>query len=174
MDQSLVHEFRHDSQVLPVIERKMIKAAAHITGGGLPGNVVRILPDGVDAELDAATWTISPVFGWVAAVGRVSASEMLRTFNLGLGMVLVVASHHLDEATTLLKERGGKPFVVGKLKAHEGGGECQVSSLDRPITKKMSACKFSVYFYETIAQTSQENINQGIFENNLKNAEKIH
>ncbi|CAG0917256.1 unnamed protein product [Notodromas monacha] len=129
-------------EVLPVIERKMVKAAAHITGGGIPGNVVRVLPDAFEAELNASAWTISPVFGWVAAVGRVSAAEMLRTFNLGLGMVLVVAAHNQDEATTILRERGGNPVVVGQLKLREpslpdSGQRVKVTNLIPSLEKAM-------------------------------------
>jgi len=67
------------------------KAAAHVTGGGLLGNVHRALPDGLAAELDRRTWTTPPVFDLIARRGRVADEEMLGTFNMGLGMVLVTA-----------------------------------------------------------------------------------
>ena len=75
----------------------LLLAAAHITGGGLPGNLPRVLPDGMAAELDAARWPLPPVFRWLARAGGVSAAEMLRVFNCGIGMALVVR----DEAAAL-------------------------------------------------------------------------
>jgi phosphoribosylaminoimidazole synthetase len=65
------------------------KAAAHITGGGLPGNVVRVLPDGLAARFDRSGWEVPPIFDLIARRGRVDPDEMLATFNMGLGMVLV-------------------------------------------------------------------------------------
>ena len=68
----------------------LLKAAAHITGGGLPGNLPRVLPDGMVAAL-TPTWPVPPVFGWLARTGGVDAEEMLRVFNCGVGMALVVS-----------------------------------------------------------------------------------
>src|SRR5205085_898720 len=65
------------------------KAAAHITGGGLPGNVVRVLPEGLAARFDTSAWTVPPIFELIERRGRVDPDEMLATFNMGLGMVLV-------------------------------------------------------------------------------------
>jgi phosphoribosylformylglycinamidine cyclo-ligase len=69
----------------------LLKAAAHITGGGLPGNLPRVLPEGVAATIDARAWPLPPVFPWLARTGGVSGAEMLRVFNCGIGMVAVVA-----------------------------------------------------------------------------------
>ena len=88
----------------------LLLAAAHITGGGLPGNLPRALPKGCHAELDASTWTLPPVFRWLAQAGGVSAPEMLRVFNCGVGMALIVrdapaAIAHLtahDQPATLI------------------------------------------------------------------------
>ena len=68
-----------------------VKGLAHITGGGLPGNVPRCLPDGMRARLDARRWTAPPVFRWLREAGHVPTDDMLRTFNCGLGMIVVVA-----------------------------------------------------------------------------------
>ena len=68
-----------------------IKALAHITGGGFPDNIPRVLPDGVGARLDLAAIPVPPVFGWLARTGGVAEAEMLRTFNCGIGMVAVAA-----------------------------------------------------------------------------------
>ena len=103
--------------VLALHHAGLLKAAAHITGGGLPGNVPRVLPDGMVAALEPA-WTVPPVFRWLARAGEVPVAEMLRVFNCGLGMVLVVADP--DAATTLLTARGETVFRVGSIKAGEG------------------------------------------------------
>lgn len=93
-----------------------VKAAAHITGGGLTENLPRVLPERLGATLHARRWTVQPVFQWLAAHG-VSPSEMARTFNCGLGMVLVVAPPDLDAVMKLLPE--GQ--VVGALRPHTQG-----------------------------------------------------
>jgi phosphoribosylformylglycinamidine cyclo-ligase len=72
--------------------RGRFKGAAHITGGGLPGNIPRVLPKGCGALLDGSTWNVPPIFGLIQRMGVVSTEDMLRTFNMGLGMVLVVAA----------------------------------------------------------------------------------
>ena len=76
--------------VLALHRAGLLKAAAHITGGGLPGNLPRVLPEGCIAALDAS-WPVPPVFSWLARSGGVAADEMLRVFNCGIGMALVVA-----------------------------------------------------------------------------------
>jgi phosphoribosylformylglycinamidine cyclo-ligase len=77
--------------ILALHRAGLLKAAAHITGGGLPGNLPRVLPEGVDAAIDAGRWPLPPVFAWLARAGMVSGLEMLRVFNCGIGMVAVVA-----------------------------------------------------------------------------------
>ena len=100
----------------------LLKAAAHITGGGLPGNVPRALPEGVEAVLDAGAWPVPPVFGWLARAGNVAADEMLRVFNCGIGMVLVVADGTADEAARALSGAGETVFRVGRLEEGRPGG----------------------------------------------------
>ncbi|MBE9603675.1 phosphoribosylformylglycinamidine cyclo-ligase [Acetobacteraceae bacterium H6797] len=107
--------------VLALHRAGLLKAAAHITGGGLPGNLPRVLPKGVDAEIDAANWTLPPVFPWLAKAGGVVAEEFLRVFNCGIGMVCVVSADKVEEAKALLQEAGETVFVIGKLV--EGKGE---------------------------------------------------
>jgi phosphoribosylformylglycinamidine cyclo-ligase len=93
----------------------LLRAAAHITGGGLPGNLPRVLPQGVEAVLDATAWPVPPVFGWIAAAGGVAADEMLRVFNCGLGMVCVVAADRAEEAAALLASEGETVHRIGAL-----------------------------------------------------------
>jgi phosphoribosylformylglycinamidine cyclo-ligase len=103
--------------VLALHRAGLLKAAAHITGGGLPGNVPRVLPDGMVAALEP-TWTVPPVFRWLARSGAVPVDEMLRVFNCGLGMILVVADP--EAATTLLTAQGETVFRVGSIQIGEG------------------------------------------------------
>jgi phosphoribosylformylglycinamidine cyclo-ligase len=95
----------------------LLKAAAHITGGGLPGNLPRALPPGHGAVLQAP-WQMPPVFPWLARHGNVTPSEMLRVFNCGVGMTLVVSDQ--DAAIALLRAEGESPFLLGHVV--EGAG----------------------------------------------------
>jgi phosphoribosylformylglycinamidine cyclo-ligase len=101
----------------------LLKAAAHITGGGLPGNLPRVLPDGCVAALDVV-WTVPPVFGWLARAGGVVADEMLRVFNCGIGMALVVGDGDAEAATRLLEAEGEHVTRIGVVEA--GTGEASV------------------------------------------------
>jgi phosphoribosylformylglycinamidine cyclo-ligase len=107
----------------------LLRAAAHITGGGLPGNVPRMLPDGMRAVLDAGAWPLPPVFRWLAQGGGVQAGgvapdEMLRVFNCGVGMALVVRD--AAEAVALLAEHGETAFRIGVVEASDGPAAAQV------------------------------------------------
>jgi len=115
--------------VLAAHRAGMIKAAAHITGGGLPGNLPRVLPDGMVAALDAQAWTPPPVFAWLARIGNVTAGEMLRVFNCGIGMVLVVAPDHAADATALLEQHGETVHRIGVLEAAEGAAGVRIDNL---------------------------------------------
>ncbi len=95
----------------------LLKAAAHITGGGLPGNLPRVLPDGLTAVLDPS-WPVPPVFGWLARTGGISAWEMLRVFNCGIGMALVVTD--ADAAMELLRHADEMVYRIGVLDAGSG------------------------------------------------------
>lgn len=97
----------------------LLKAAAHITGGGLPGNLPRVLPEGLTAHL-RPDWPVPDVFGWLARTGRIEAAEMLRVFNCGIGMALVVAEADAEAAIALLEREGGSAFRIGTLEASPG------------------------------------------------------
>ena len=90
-----------------------IKGLAHITGGGLPGNVPRCLPDGLRARLDARQWTVPPVFRWLREAGAVPTDDMLRTFNCGLGMIVVVAKADAARVAQALADAGETVREVG-------------------------------------------------------------
>ncbi|HEX8417493.1 MAG TPA: phosphoribosylformylglycinamidine cyclo-ligase [Methylobacterium sp.] len=94
-----------------------IKALAHITGGGFPDNLPRVLPDGVGIAIDLGTIAAPPVFGWLAQVGGVAEREMLRTFNCGIGMVVVVASEAAEAVVGALTGAGEAPVRLGRITA---------------------------------------------------------
>ena len=97
-----------------------VHACAHITGGGIPGNLVRVLPDGCDARLDRRGWEVPEIFGEIARLGEVADDEMARVFNLGLGMVLVVDQQAGPAVLEALRGAGNDPVVVGAVV--EGSG----------------------------------------------------
>ena len=103
----------------------LLKAAAHITGGGLPGNLPRALPPGTMANLDAARWPLPPVFAWLARAGGVAADEMLRVFNCGIGMALVVAD--APAAKALLEAEGETVFEIGRVESCEGEARVEIA-----------------------------------------------
>jgi phosphoribosylaminoimidazole synthetase len=113
--------------VLPLMKRGLIKAAAHITGGGLTENIPRVIPDNVIVELDASTWNMPPVMRWLACdLGHMEHREILRTFNCGLGMVLIVDKAVAQEVLTFLHSaEGASPdaCIVGSVKSRQGDAE---------------------------------------------------
>jgi phosphoribosylformylglycinamidine cyclo-ligase len=108
-----------------------IKGLAHITGGGLPGNVPRCLPDGVRARLDARTWQPAAVFGWLQKTGNVPTDDMLLTFNCGLGMIVVVAPADVARVTKALADGGETVAQVGVIeRAPTREADCIVEHAD--------------------------------------------
>ena len=106
--------------------RNLIKAMAHITGGGFYENLPRILPEGLQALVDGAAWRPPAVFGWLSQIGGISTDEMARTFNCGLGMLAVVAREDVDDARQVLTEAGETVHVVGEVRNREAGGPAVV------------------------------------------------
>jgi phosphoribosylformylglycinamidine cyclo-ligase len=102
-----------------------VHAYAHITGGGLAGNLARVLPPGVNAVLDRTTWTPPAIFGVLAAAGAVPAAEMERVFNMGVGMTAVVARDGTDQALGILASRGVDAWVLGEVTP--GTGEARLN-----------------------------------------------
>ncbi|MGI9383111.1 MAG: phosphoribosylformylglycinamidine cyclo-ligase [Methyloligellaceae bacterium] len=101
-------------------ETGAIKALAHITGGGLTGNLPRVLPDALAADIDLDRLTVPPVFGWIAAAGKVATPEMLRTFNCGIGMVAVVPEIEADAVARGLADAGETAHAIGRLAPRAG------------------------------------------------------
>ncbi len=107
-----------------------VKALAHITGGGLAGNVPRALPEGAAAEIDASAWPLPPVFGWLAAAG-VPAAEMGRTFNCGIGMAVIAAPDDAAEAESILRAAGETVYRIGRIAPRrDGAPACEVSGAE--------------------------------------------
>ncbi len=101
-------------------ETGAVKALAHITGGGLTENLPRVLPEGVAAEIDLTAWKPQPVFAWIATAGGVAEAEMLRTFNCGIGLVLVCAAGEAGRLCAFLSGRGEDARIIGTLREAEG------------------------------------------------------
>jgi phosphoribosylformylglycinamidine cyclo-ligase len=100
-----------------------IKGAAHITGGGIVGNLPRVLPRGVRAVIQRDSWPVPPIFAMIKEIGAVSPDEMDRTFNNGLGMILVVGKKNVNGATRSLTQSGEKYFIIGEVLRGERGVE---------------------------------------------------
>jgi phosphoribosylformylglycinamidine cyclo-ligase len=104
----------------PLIARDKIRALAHITGGGFPGNIPRVLPDGLGARLRRGSWQVPPIFRLIQKGGEVSDEEMARTFNMGIGMVVVVSPSDLHDVEHSLERRGETSHVIGTVVAGAG------------------------------------------------------
>lgn len=108
----------HKSYVRPILnlrEHCGIKGMAHITGGGLPGNLVRILPSNCSAIVHKGRWAIPPIFGFLQERGGVESDEMYRVFNMGIGLVLVVSRDQVEAAVDVLTASGESPLCIGEI-----------------------------------------------------------
>lgn len=101
--------------VRPLLQARLLTGMVHVTGGGITDNTPRILPAGCRAEIWLGSWTVPPVFDLIARAGAIPEDEMLRTFNCGLGMLLILPERHLARATALLKKQDEKLQVVGRI-----------------------------------------------------------
>lgn len=99
--------------LLQLIRQVDVRAMSHITGGGLPENIPRVLPNGCVAAIDTASWTLPPVFQWLKEAGGVADEEMYRTFNCGIGMIVCVPAEQKDLALNTLKAQGENAWQVG-------------------------------------------------------------
>jgi phosphoribosylformylglycinamidine cyclo-ligase len=107
--------------LLALRKTRAIKAFAHITGGGFPENIPRVLPDGLGVRIDLGAIPVLPVFQWLAAAGGVAEREMLRTFNCGVGMIVVAERAHADDAADALRASGEEPARLGEVIAAPEG-----------------------------------------------------
>jgi phosphoribosylformylglycinamidine cyclo-ligase len=108
----------HRSYLKPMralIDARVLKGAAHITGGGITDNLPRILPEGLAARVDVSRWTVPPIFEKLRAIGNIAPADYRRTFNLGIGMILVVAKRNLRKARAILSSLGESSFEIGEV-----------------------------------------------------------
>ncbi len=110
--------------LLALLRRFDVHALAHITGGGLPGNLRRVLPKGCRAVIDAGSWSWPPIFKWLQQTAHIGTDEMYRTFNCGLGMIAVIGESDVDATMELLRGQGETPTLIGRVEA--SGGEPEV------------------------------------------------
>jgi phosphoribosylformylglycinamidine cyclo-ligase len=107
--------------VKPLLPRRIIKGMAHITGGGITDNLPRILPDGMHAVIRLSSWRVPPIFDWLQRTGGVPQADMLRTFNMGVGLIVACAPDHLGELLDGLSSAGEPGAIaIGDVRA---GGE---------------------------------------------------
>ncbi|MFD1773594.1 phosphoribosylformylglycinamidine cyclo-ligase [Paenibacillus rhizophilus] len=101
--------------LLALLEQLPVKGMAHITGGGFIENIPRVLPDGVNVDIKYGSWPILPIFELLQRKGSVTNRDMFTTFNMGIGLVLVVGADDADKALQLLKDSGEEAYVIGKV-----------------------------------------------------------
>jgi len=112
--------------ILRLIETLPIKGLAHITGGGLVGNVPRVFPEGTKAVIEKASWPRPPLFEWLQQAGNVADDEMWRVFNCGIGMVVVVAAAHAKTAADQLRKYGETVYEIGRVEKSSGAPDALV------------------------------------------------
>ncbi len=110
--------------LLALLEQVEIRSLCHVTGGGLPENLPRVLPDDTVARIEPASWQWPAVFSWLQEQGQVEAMEMYRTFNCGVGMVICVPTAQLSQCLSVLQEQGEAAWVLGCIEP--GAGEARV------------------------------------------------
>jgi phosphoribosylformylglycinamidine cyclo-ligase len=107
--------------LLALIKALPVHALAHITGGGLTDNIPRVLPAGLEAALERASWPRDPVFEWLQRTGRIDAAEMYRTFNCGIGMTVIVPAARAQAALEFLAARGERARIIGEVRSGSRG-----------------------------------------------------
>lgn len=114
-------------KVLRYYERKqVVHGMAHITGGGIPGNVPRVIPRGLRAEIRRKAWTVPPAFEWLQQAGDVPAAEMWDVFNMGVGFVMIVSPYFADHVAAMLEKCGETVYALGQIVRGTKGAEAEV------------------------------------------------
>ncbi len=103
--------------ILSLLPEAEIRAMAHITGGGLPENLPRVLPPGLGARINCESWEIPQVFKIIQHLGKIDKDEMFRTFNMGIGYILITSPSQSDNVLKCLHDKGEKPIIIGEVKA---------------------------------------------------------
>jgi phosphoribosylformylglycinamidine cyclo-ligase len=104
-----------------IVAKGWVSALAHITGGGIPGNLPRVLPSGVKARIDLASWPVPPIFKYLAKLGKIESGELLESFNMGVGMILAAPAAHVKLVEADLKRRREKFFRIGRIERSDSG-----------------------------------------------------
>ena len=105
--------------ILSLMKKLKIKGMAHITGGGLTENIPRTLPENVVAQLDSKSWQLPKLFQWLQQEGQVETAEMYRTFNCGIGLVVIVSAADAQNAIRNLEEAGENVRIIGTIRARQ-------------------------------------------------------
>jgi len=120
--EELLKPHRSYAKIITLLNQAgVLKGAAHITGGGIPDNLPRIFPKGVEAHIRQGRWPVLPIFELLREIGNVPDSEMWRSFNMGIGMILVVSSRDLPKTAALLKKSKETFFEIGSIAKGKGG-----------------------------------------------------
>jgi len=98
-----------------LLEAEAVTAMAHITGGGITENLPRVLPKTMSAQVQLGSWPVLPIFSHLQKLGNLSEAEMLRTFNMGIGMILVVPTKKFKRVQSVLERTGEKGFTIGRI-----------------------------------------------------------
>jgi phosphoribosylformylglycinamidine cyclo-ligase len=114
-DELLVPTKIYVPAILKLIKRFKVKGIAHITGGGIAENLARVLPKRAQAVIEINSWPILPIFRLIQRVGRVNQDEMYKTFNMGLGMIIVVEARAVEKVMAFLKKQGEKSYLIGEI-----------------------------------------------------------
>lgn len=104
----------------PLLDDDLVHGLAHITGGGIPGNLPRVLPEGLGAAVDRAAWTPPPLFRVLARAGGVDRDEMYRVFNMGIGMIVIAGAEQAEAVEGRLRDAGEEPVVLGRVERGSG------------------------------------------------------
>jgi phosphoribosylformylglycinamidine cyclo-ligase len=104
-----------------IVARGWVSALAHITGGGIPGNLPRVLPNGVRAQIDLESWPVPAIFKYLAQLGKIEPDELLQSFNMGVGIILVVPPANVKAVEADLKKRREKFYLIGRIERSDSG-----------------------------------------------------
>ena len=137
-DEMLIPTRIYARDCLALIADSEVHAFSHITGGGLAANLARVLPDHLDATVDRSTWSLPAIFRLIADRGRVEQGEMERTFNMGVGMVAVVAAHDTERALAVLMKRKVPAWVAGRIVKGNGSTQLAGDYAVSPVTSTTS------------------------------------
>ena len=128
--EALIEPHREYAHVMQIVMRIVtIKGMVHVTGGGITDNLPRVLPDGLGAGVDLSTWPLPPVFAYLQETGGVDPAEMLRTFNCGLGFLVIISPEEEEKTIDSFRQAMEEPTVIGRVVRDEKGEVSYTGSL---------------------------------------------